>query len=332
MGWRLFFLAGLWVGGVSADEVCVYRNELGDERTVRSLRQVPFSLRGRARCFRVGPPGGSEQGVALAAPEEISLGKRLRKQRISSSVGPINLRWPRSAEVVLGKNPLRAMADAARMVSKALKQEGFPAKLRQLDLEWEVVFMDEDVPLAEVPLQLVSNCHPAWMTPPANIYVVVQRVAAGCGGAPAPQPSEVDAKMAEVLAHEMGHVVEAQILGGKVFMSERWRAEGFATYFERLASEYSSVIPTGSVSAEHYRLARESFSVSPGSFVFRGTAADYARASLYLEAVARERGIKGLLRVYDRLRSGGGALLDAIERETGWSRKDIEERARKVAE
>lgn len=317
-----------------AEEYCIYRNELGVKRRVRSIEQVPKNLRTFAQCAKtVSRPVFSG---AMADPEEVDLDGNLRKESITSSVGPINLRWPRSAEKVLGKTPLRAMADAGRMVSKALKQEGFPGTLSSLDQKWEVVFMDENVPVAQIPQQLVWNCHPAWMTPfadfsGANIYVVVQRVAAGCGGGPPPSPSEVDAEMAEVLAHEMGHAVEAAILGPGAFGGERWRAEGFATFFERLASEYSQVIPSGKVSNEHRQLARQSFHASPNNFSFQGTAQDYARASMYLEALVKERGMKGLMRVYDRVKKGEGGVLASIESETGWSRKQIEERAREAA-
>ncbi len=266
----------------------------------------------------------------LAAPDEISLEGTVRKERVSTSLGPVNLRWSRSAEQVLGKNPLRATADAARMVSRALKQSGFPGSLTSLDFEeGQIVFMDENVPGHQVPHNLISNCHPAWMTPPSNIYVVVQRVVAGCGGS-APSKSQADAKMAEVLGHEFGHVVEAHILQG-AFGGERWRAEGFATWFEATAASFSSLIPSGSVLNEHKRLARYSFSSSPDKFNFQGTGEDYARSSMYFHAVVKARGVKGLMRVYDLIKKGEPSFMSAVQKVTGWSESELEKRARAVA-
>lgn len=313
----------LFIHPAFAKEYCIYTNEQGVKRKVRSIRQVPPELRRFAHCLMEGPAITSGV-VKMASPKEIDLEGGLSKQRINSSVGPINLRWSRSGERVLGRSPMRAMADAGRMVSKALKRDGFPSKFSRLNLEWEVVFMDENVPIDQVPMQLVTNFHPAWMTPPANIYVVVQRVAAGSSG-------NVEAKMAEVLAHEMGHVLEAHILGTAAFGGERWRAEGFATFFERLASEYSTVIPAGSVKREHQRLARESFRASPDRFSFTGSAQDYARASMYIQAVVNYRGVRGLMRVYDRLKAGERSIMAAIKAETGWSDKKIESKARAAA-
>ena len=80
----------------TAEEFCVYVNEQGMRRKVRSLRQIPKNLRSRAQCVRSIPQGASS-GVSMAQPSEIELGGNLRKERLTSSVGPINLRWPRTA-------------------------------------------------------------------------------------------------------------------------------------------------------------------------------------------------------------------------------------------
>lgn len=316
----------------SAGELCVYVNEQGVRREVKSLRQVPPRLRSTAQCLTAQPTTVSgSNGVSMASPKELTLEGSLRKTTINSALGPIHLRWPRTAEEKLGKDPMRATADAARMVSKALKQKSFPPEIRRLNLEWDVVFMDEKVPLGDVPMYLITNLHPAWMTPPANIYIVVERIASICGGDPAVCSKVADAKMAEVLAHEMGHAIEAQILGQVSFAGERWRAEGFATFFERIACDYSTVIPSGAVRREHQGLAQQSFQASPEQFTFDGSGQAYARASMYLEAVADERGIKGLMRVYDRLKGGEGSVLQAISDETGWSQKQLEGKARALA-
>jgi len=314
----------LFAAGILAEEICIYTNERGVERRVHSLQQVPKNLRARARCF-------SNEPRELADPQEMNISGGERKERILTSVGPVNLRWSRSVEKVLGRSPARAMADAGRMVSKTLKQGGFPSEVSALSLEWDVVFLDEDLPVEQVPQHLISNCHPAWMTPPANIYVVAQRVAAGCQGSGSAQKRDVDGEMAAVLAHEMGHVLESSILSSHSFRSERWRAEGFATFFERLAARYSSLIRAESLEKKHSMLAQRSFQAAPEKFFFRGRAEDYARASMYLQAVVNDRNIRGLIDVYKRMDSEQIGLLAAIEKETGWSLKLLEEKAQKAA-
>jgi hypothetical protein len=307
-----------------AEEMCIYINEQGIERKVHSLKQIPSHLRMRARCF-------TNEPRELAAPQEMNLSGAERKERILTSVGPVNLRWSRSVEKVLGRSPARAMADSGRMVSKTLKQGGFPSEVSTLSLEWDVVFLDENLPVEQVPQHLISNCHPAWMTPPANIYVVAQRVAAGCQGAGSAQKRDIEGDMAAVLAHEMGHVLESSLLSSHSFRSERWRAEGFATFFERLAARYSSLIRADSLEKKHSMLAQRSFQVAPEKFFFRGRAEDYARASMYLQAVVNDRNIRGLIDVYQRMDAEQIGLRAAIEKETGWSLKLLEEKAQKAA-
>ena len=97
------------------------------------------------------------------------------------------------------------------------------------------------------------------MTPPANIYVVAQRVVAGCGGSKKVKTSVADSELAEVLLHEMGHSIEYQLLAQGIGR-ERARSEGFATWFEQYASEKSAIIKSGSVKKEHFDLAKASVS------------------------------------------------------------------------
>jgi len=317
----------LLLQGVHAEEWCIYENAQGVVRKVQSLRQIPQNLRGSARCSI----SLSANEEVLAKPQEIKISGSERKERMLTSLGPINLRWSRDIEKILGRSPFRAMADASRMVSKTLKQEGFPQEYRNVSVEWEVIFLDEELPEDQIPLHFISNCHPAWMTPPANIYVVAQRVVAGCLGSGRIPQEDIEREMTTVLAHEMGHVLESTILSAKGFQRERWRAEGFATFFERLAARYSRFVSTDFIEQRHSALARKSFQAMPDNFIFRGRAEDYARASMYLQAIVNDRSIKGLMAVYRRIDSGKQGLREAIYKETGWSEKMLEEKARKAA-
>jgi len=306
-------------------EMCMYTDSRGVIQQVQSKNSVPLDFQQSARCFPV------QKGRYLAPPDQVEISGSERRVEMSSSVGRITLRWPRTSERLFGRTPERAMADAARAVSRALRSSGFPAKVQNLDLQWNVVFMDAELPGTQVPSYLVNNCHPAWMTPPANIYVVSQRVAAGCGGAPPPRPSEVDAQLAEVLIHEMGHAVEAQIMGARFARDrDRMRSEGFATWFEAYASDFSSVIRRGSVRDKHFQAARHSINASPEQFFFRGSGGDYARASMYFHAIVDRTSIRRLMSVYDRMERDNLNFLDAVERELRWSPRMIREQIDRI--
>ena len=268
------------------------------------------------------------KGQYLAQPEEIKLSGNVRKENMASSIGRIELRWPRKVEILFGRTPQRAMADAARTASRALKSANFPTALQTLDMNWSVVFMDEDLPESQIPQTLISNCHPAWMTPPSNIYVVAQRVAAGCSAGKNPGTQVADSVLAQVLLHEIGHAVEYQLLG-KMQGTDRMRAEGFATWFERYASQYSTVISRGSVKEQHYALARKAFQEVP-YFAFRGSASDYAQASMFFSAIETRRGVKGIIEVYETMTQDRLTFFPALKKRLYWDEKRLMQEVKRV--
>ena len=303
-------------------EFCFYKDEHGAIKQTDSLMKVPLSMRKAARCFS---PGDNHH---LARPEEIELKGAVRREDMTSALGRIELRWPRLVEVLFGRTPQRAMADAAATVSRVLNKAGFPAELRNLDLHWQVVFMDEKLPEKQIPSYLVNSCHPAWMTPPSHIYVIAQRVAAGCSGQKT-SSSFADAQLAQVLIHEIGHALEHRLLGA-ADTPDRMRSEGFATWFEIFAAESSSVIPRGSVRKMYGALAQQALKESPQGFRFAGSAADYGRASLYFSAIVERRGVSGLMEVYKTMRAENLDFLSAIRKTTGWDEKKLAEEVRRV--
>ncbi len=280
-------------------ELCIFINEKGVMQQTASRDLVPARFRNSAKCFQEKSLNKDlpKTGDTLAKPEEITLKGNVRKDSIATSVGRIELRWPRKVELLFGRTPQRAMAEAGATLSRVLKKPGFPSALQSLDLDWNVVFLDEELPDQQIPAFLVSNCHPAWMTPPANLYVVGQRVAAGCGNQKSVSNQVADAQLMQVLLHEMGHAVEYKLLEGKGAL-DRMRAEGFACWFEQYASGFSSLIPSGSVKSFYTALARESFKESPGIFLFQGSGFDYARAALYFRLVEERRGVPGVVSLY----------------------------------
>ncbi len=303
-------------------EICVYLDANGQPKMVEGRRAVPDRFRAQAQCMK-----GSETNQYLAQPGDVTLKGNIRQEQIGSALGHIALRWPRTAEVLFGRTPQRAMTDAANTVSRVLRMSGFAPELQSLSLPWEVVFMDEDVPEKQIPSYLVSNCHPAWMTPPANLYIVAQRVVAGCGGGRPQGSSQVaDAELSQVLIHEMGHAVEYALLKGRG-EGDRMRAEGFACWFEQYASDFSSVNRKGAAKHFYTQLARISLKESPEQFVFGGSAYDYARAGLFFHAIVAKRGIRGLMQVYEVLRESNSDLFSATKAVLGWDREELNRQA-----
>lgn len=299
------------------NERCVYQLEDGRVKQVPSLGQVPSRYQASAVC------GAMQQSTYLAPPEEIKLNGTVRKESMSTAIGPISMRWPRKVETLFGRTPERALVDAASTVGRALRQAGFKPEIQSLNVDWTVVFLDEEVPETQIPAMLVTNCHPAWMTPIANLYVVGQRVVAGCGGGQSPGGKVADAELATVLLHEIGHGVEYQILKGG-FEGDKMRAEGFATWFETFASGFSSVIPKGQELRQFKQMALRQLETNHGKFNFNGSGEDYARASMYFHVVVDKRGVKGLMDIYDSMLSKNILLRDAIKDAFAWDNNKLE--------
>ena len=297
------------------NDICVYQTKSGEIRQASSLRDVPREYKSSALCR------SGDGNNYLAKPEEIQLDGNIRTEDLNSTVGTIHLRWPRKVESLFGRTPLRAMTDSANTLGRALKNNAFPIKIQNLNMTWNVVFMDESMPKTQIPSSLVTNCHPGWMTPPANIYIVSERVAGGCGSTRS-TASVADATLSQVLIHEMGHAVEFYMLSSNVPM-DRVRAEGFATWFERYASQYSSILNAGQITSQHFQAARYAIRQSPNAFAFEGTFEDYARASLYFSAMTAPRGLQGLTDVYALMNAKGMPLIRAILNEFSWDERRL---------
>jgi len=332
------FCTLICAGDVHAEDYCLYRDSKGKTVQVRGRDNVPSEFLPQARCLQlkrkepVLPAKGAELAAGiLAAPGAVSLAGTLRHEDMASSVGRIALRWPRRIESLFGRTPQRAMADAARAVSRALKSAGFPAQLQSLELDWQVVFMDANLPETQIPPYLINNCHPAWMTPPANLYFVAQRIVGGCSPGARLSSSVADAELAHIIMHEMGHAVEHQLLGkyAGAFADDRERAEGFASWFEQYAAQFSAVVPKGVVQAGFVSLAREGLRTGRWPR-FSGDAASYASAALMFMAIEERRGVPALMQVYKAMREQGISFQSALENRLGWSSERLHEEARRL--
>lgn len=352
----------LWHERVLA-ELCLYEDSSGKLFQVSGKASVPAQYQERARCIKEKVSSkkseeesksaprqaagtkqsiqqSSKQGVMisganpgyLAAPSEIDLPGSIRKERIVTSLGPLEMRWPRKVELLFGRSPHRAVADAIHTASRFVKQNTFPPELRSATLEWEVVFLDQELPETQIPQHLITNCHPAWMVAPARIYVVAQRVAHGCNQPQSGKPvSANDAQLTQILLHEIGHVIEQVILSikddstgaiARPSLHEAERGEGFATWFEIKSSDLSSVIPRGTVRKERIRLAKDSLVANPTG-AFNGTSHDYSRAAATFLAIEKSRGIDGIMRVYKSLRANPVPFRKAVQDALRWDQKKL---------
>lgn len=316
-------ILSLWFLGIAqpawSQQVCIYRDFKGQTVIVDSEAKIPDDLRESARCRK-----NTRSAQPLAAPEQIQLQGSVRSENMVSSVGRIKLRWPRNVERLFGRTPQRAMVDAARTVGRALKHSGFPSDIQKLDIDWSVVFMDEEMSESQIPTYLINSCHPGWMMPPANIYIVAQRVASGCGNRKTSQTGVADSELAQVLIHEMGHVVEYQILR-ETFFKDRARAEGFATWFESFASEYSDLIRRRQIRENQLSLAKALYRSNFDNKQFTGSAEDYIRASLAFHAIFDRRSVSGIMQVYQVLLQEQDAdLYRGIQRALAWNRRRLD--------
>lgn len=321
----IFLLSSTSARAEEKKVLCAYRNESGRVVQVKSPDAIPQKFRGAAKCFYE----SSQNSETLAAPSEIALEGSQREEDMNTSVGRIHLRWERKSEKLFGRTPVRAMSDAANTLSRVLKNPAFPSTIQGLSQEWQIVFIGENIPSAQIPMQLITNCHPGWMTPPANIYIVSERAAGGCGGARS-STSVADSTLTEILLHEMGHAVEYRLLEGRDQAGDRARAEGFATFFSMIAARYSSILSPSSMESKEKELAKMAIMSSPNSFNFQGTGPDYARAAMYFLALEQKLGLRAVTEVYATISKKGLGFFEAIQESSEWDRKRLEKEVRSL--
>ncbi|MBL7663035.1 hypothetical protein JNK13_09820 [bacterium] len=293
--------------------ICVYQGQDGQLVMTPGINQVPVKYRKQARC------GEAIRNQELVDPSQVNLSGTVRNESFSTSLGRVNLRWQRDSEATFGRTPNRAVIAAMRSVSRALQTPGFPDSLRNFSQEWNIVFMGEKVPLEQIPISLVTNCHPGWMVPPNKVYVVAERVSAGCGNesnsSKRLSEQESDALLERILIHEVGHALEYQLLGHQ--SPHSLQAEGFASWFEQYASRESAAVSSREVEGFYKQMAAESFKASPDHFNFSGSPYDYGRASMYFKVIEKRYGVGGLMDLYKMMRTEAGDVF--ISANKRWS-------------
>lgn len=314
------------VNGVST--YCTYTDENGKLIFAPDIEAIPVRFRKTADCNM------AMQAQTLAAPEDISLGTNERRTSIQTPLGMMHARWNRTAGNYFSKTPNRAIQDAAQAVSRAVSHSAFPTKLKNAQEAWQIVFLDQKLPESQIPSDLIKNCHPGWMTPPKNIYIIAQRVAGICSSKDtlAAKPA-ADSQLAAVLIHEMGHAVEFQLMGPKTKSKgpDKMQSEGFATWFEGIAGKESRLLSSGRPGKSKEQLAQESLRKWPDRFDFNGSAQDYARASMYFKAIENKRGLQGVLQMYKVMEDKGLSFEAAILDSMRWNNATLQREIKKAA-
>jgi hypothetical protein len=174
--------------------------------------------------------------------------------------------------------------------------------------------MDEAATVRSYPFG-IQDCHPAWIRPPADIFVSAFYIGTGCRRGVLPEQEARD-RLRGTLYHEFGHAIEYQLLGDSVKQAERYHSEGFAEWFEVQAlsdhglNQYAYAIRQG---------AKKHFFETWDPKRFSGSNEDYFRAYALVESIVKKRGLSGLLRVYALIKEQAIPFDQAVKKELGWT-------------
>jgi hypothetical protein len=294
----------------SRGDVCRYLSESGVVQEAPTLEAVPRQHRARAQCGAASSPD----------PRDVRLQGTETERRVPTPLGVMNVRWPRAVESCLGRSPSRAVAEAATAVGRAINRGRFDSALINRQREWFLLVLDRRAAAKEIPDRAGHRGHAGFMLPPNKIFIIADNIAGDCQAAG--QRNVPEDFLARVLIHEMAHVLEFVLLRDQ-FGGERFRAEGFARWFEEYATEGSSIVAPGLVASETNLLVQSQPGVSFSPESFNGSHYDYARSALFFREIVARRGIGGLMRVYSKM-SNGATFFPAVQSELGIVRDKLE--------
>ena len=320
--WQMVFSILLFhrVIALSANEPenCFYLDKRGVIKIADRIDQIPIEYRSNAKC-------GLRRDVHYDRPSQIQLEGNQRSVTMASSIGSIELRWTRDQEKYFGRTPEKALADAAKTASKAVKSGGFPSVISTIDQNWRVIFLDQDLPNAGIPMEIVTHCHPGWMYPPADIFIVAQRVSGGCSSGEKLDVGKADQALARVLLHEIGHGIEFALLSGSS-ANDPIRAEGFASWFESYAARYSDLVDEKQVEADYRLLGKRALAQATVGFSASGTPLDYGLGFLQFSYLVKTRGIYGITHLYQDSLKNGINFQQALLKQLGISSDRLREK------
>lgn len=291
-----------------------------------SCRSVPALRAGGYTVDQFASVSRSTEGYKMFLEEPFIPRRFSRKQSIRTSLGVVTIVWSSKVEQRLKKNPKHIIGQTFKHVAQVLSSEPFLQERLPVDRAWKVVLLNQMPKVAKSGMLSASRCHSAWTGPPANIVVALDRLALGCSNVRRVVPSDqLGRGLREVLIHEIGHVLEFQLMGKAFGRRQRWHSEGFATWFEELAAGVEQSNSSRLSISRRRKKAREVYAADWRSYLFRGTVADYFRSYAFVAAVANSRSVAGLMAVYDRMDRENISFPSAVEREFAWDENRLSE-------
>lgn len=262
----------------------------------------------------------SAEGYQMFLEEPFIPRRFSRKRTVQSSLGSVNIVWSSQVEQRLKKSPKDIVKQTFGHVAQVLNSNPFLLERLAGKPMWNVVLLSRVPKVASSGMLSASRCHSAWTGPPANIVVALDRLALGCSNfRRVVSPLNLSHGLQEVLIHEIGHVLEFQLMGKAFGRRQRWHSEGFATWFEELAAGVVQSDSTQLSVLRRRKKAREAYRSDWKGYLFRGTAADYFRSYAVIAALADSRSVAGLMAVYDRMDRENLTFGSAVEREFSWN-------------
>jgi hypothetical protein len=247
-------------------------------------------------------------------PDQVRLTGAARDFNFSTAFGGLRVRWQVASTDYFGKEPYYVVKESWDQAARSLSRRQFPAALRSSPFDWNLVFMDEAATVRAYPFGK-RDCHPAWIRPPADIFVSAFYIGTACRQGVLPE-QEARNRLRGTLYHEFGHAIEYQLLGDAIKGAERYHSEGFAEWFEVQAlsdhglNGYAREIQNG---------AKKHFSETWNPKAFSGSNEDYYRAYALIESIVKKRNLSGLLRVYAVMKEQAIPFDQAVKKEIGWS-------------
>lgn len=257
--------------------------------------------------------GGSEKKLS---PDQVTLEGAQKNFTFTTPVGRLQIRWQVKSTPFFGREPYFIVKEAWIDAARSLARRSFPVAIRSAKFDWKLVFLDAQATARTYPWG-VGDCHPAWIRPPADIFVSAFYIGTGCGRGQLPE-HEARQRLVGTLYHEFGHAVEYQLMGLERGSRERYHSEGFAMWFEAEAlSDHGRSSEAAKLRAASKRHFREDWDPT----TFDGSFEDYVRAFAMIDAIVAERDLRRLIKIYERLAedsAGRMSFAQALAAEVGW--------------
>jgi hypothetical protein len=262
--------------------------------------------------FHVSSQFSSLVAQQIITPDKIELAGAHKNFSFTTPFGELRLRWKVTSDNPFGTNPYQIVKETWIAAGKVVSRSTFPTWLRSSKYQWNMIFMDQDTTARSNPFNSI-NCHPAWITPPANIYVSSYLISTSCGREKLNTNVARD-RLKSTLMHEFGHALEYQLLGESIAYAQRFHSEGFAEWFETEANLQLS----GNSNEKRLKLANAKvlFDLSWDPLSFNSSPEDYLKSFAMMTAIIDKFGLSKIIKAYDNAREMKTDLLVQLFKET----------------